>query len=321
MYFKLVPKKIAVSLAVGTCALLAATAQADWGIKLNLPAGIKAPQIGEDPSQRRQRFETARKSIHKAMDLVPERYGEDPQAEKEKLDKAEAEFQTGKKALTPDLMAIGDEYKQEDQNLKNLEATLKEGRLMQACSAAKKVITDAHAIGKPAGDKPLKAFEETVNKLDAGTPTERKKNVTFWRDEATRLRKIDPEIKAPTGQAAAAPRTPSEKAKYEKAMKPVSDAANKIYREIEKVAKSGDEPITAGRLAELKEASDKVKAVDEKASHFYEHLLKTYAIENAWRGDEKATAAEIVKVIGGEVTTAGATEGKKLSVSFKAKKR
>lgn len=294
------------------------SAVADWGIKVNVP-GVKVPTFGEDPAVRRKRFDDARRVIGAAFDLFPRTYGPDPQAEKEALDKAEAKIAEGKKLLTDDLDKIGDEYKREKQNLAVLEANLKEGRLIVACSQARKAILDVHATGKPAGDKLLKDFEAAVQKLDAGAPADRKQNVKFWADEATRLRKIDPEVKPASGQQAVQ-RTPSEKAKYEKAMKEVSKVANGLVTEIDKVAKAGDEPIAQSRLDELKAAAEKVKAVDERAYRYYGHLLTTYAIENAWRGDEKATGKTIAGLLGGDVAADGVTEGKAMSVSFAGKK-
>ncbi len=298
---------------------LPGTAHADWGIKLQLPGGVKTPTFGEDPGKRRQRFEEARREINKADGMFPRNYGEDPQAEKDALDKAEAQIAIAKKLLTDDLAPVGDEYKREKADLTAMEVRLKLDRLVVGCSAARKAVTDVHRTGKPAPDKLLADFDAATKKLDAALAPEQKKVSQFWIDEAARLRKINPEVKPMGGQQDEA-RTPSEKAKYEKAMKDVSRAANTFVNEIDRVAKAGDEPIAQGRLDELSAAADKVKAVDAKAYRYYAHMLTTYKIENAWRGDDKATAKTIADLLGGEVTSAGMTDGKKLAVQWTAKK-
>jgi hypothetical protein len=60
--------------------------------------------------------------------------------------------------------------------------------------------------------------------------------------------------------------------------------------------------------------------VDAKAYRYYAHQETTFALENAWRGDEKATAKVIADKLSGDVTTSGVTDGKKLSVQWTAKK-
>jgi hypothetical protein len=316
--------RVATSLALPVLlALHAPAAHADWGIKLQLPNGVKAPagvpMLGEDPGKRRQRFEEARRAVNKADSLFPRSYGDDPQAEKDALDKADAQIAVAKKLLTPDLAPVGDEYKQTAAELNTLETRVKWDRLIVACSAARKVVTDVHRTGKPAGDKLLKDLEAAAHKLDATLPADQKKVSQFWTDEAARLRKIDPEVKPVAGQSQAN-RTPSEKAKYEKAMRDAAKPANTAVNEIERLAKSGDDPIPQGRLDELHAAAEKVKAVDAKAYRYYAHQETTFALENAWRGDEKATAKVIADKLSGDVTTSGVTDGKKLSVQWTAKK-
>lgn len=161
---------------------------------------------------------------------------------------------------------------------------------------------------------------DIVNKLSASAALKQyAKNTKAERKE--RKKRVEAEQKeAAAREKAEADRKATEKEQREakKRAEETLRAAAKLEKEINSIIRKAEGPVPDDKLSELRAAIETLKKQSPGDARYYAHLDTTYTIENTWWMPEAKGPAAIGSLLSGDVTTSGASNGKKLSVNFSA---
>jgi hypothetical protein len=95
--------------------------------------------------------------------------------------------------------------------------------------------------------------------------------------------------------------------------------ADNLKRDIDAVRKNGAEAIPNDKLVALEKAIEALKKDAPDSAAYYSYYHTQYTIENAWWQSEADAPKTIGTTLASDIVTSGASDGKKLNVTFNAK--
>lgn len=273
-------------------------------------------------------LESIARDVESARSKLPDRYGNDPAGELEKIKKVEKAVAKAQGRMTASLR-MGTDYDKVQTQIHLLRSDVGVAKLQQACSAARGHILANNEVGELASEADIDAFDQAVQALVAKVGEEDQTGV-WWREEMIRLVREQPavaeraeEIKRQAQRKAEeeAAREAAKKAKearreLEQRIKAVRDAAIAIMRELDDHMKANEAPIPEARLAEFRAAYARVAEIHAPDQGVYETRLHLYRTYNAWFADDGPAA--VAGALGGELVSGGETKGTEMKVRFKA---